>query len=80
MRKLQGSYPVVSVLAWSVSALVLLFLGSGTAQAGAETLTVDTTNNANISTCSPAPNDCTLQGAINRTNADSSADTINFTR
>ncbi|MEO8392801.1 MAG: S8 family serine peptidase, partial [Chloroflexota bacterium] len=41
-------------------------------------LAVDTTSDADLQTCTTAPNDCSLRGAINRANAISGADSISF--
>ena len=46
--------------------------------AQAATFVVDRGDDADVSTCSAAANDCTLRGAINRANAGAGADTINF--
>ena len=39
---------------------------------------VDTTSDADLQGCSPAPNDCSLRGAINLANAISGTDTLTF--
>jgi CSLREA domain-containing protein len=44
----------------------------------ADTFTVDTTADADLSACTLAPNDCSLRGAINRANATSVPDTVAF--
>ncbi len=44
----------------------------------AATITVDRTDDADVSACSSAANDCTFRGAINKANATAGADTINF--
>ena len=49
-----------------------------TATAQAATFTVDRTDDATVSTCTAAPNDCTLRGAIAAANAAATADTIDF--
>jgi len=45
----------------------------------AATFVVDTSSALTLNTCSAAPNDCSLSGAINRANADAALDTIAFT-
>ena len=46
--------------------------------AQAATITVDRTDDADVSACSSAANDCTLRGAINQANESAGADTITF--
>ncbi len=46
--------------------------------ADAATYTVDRLDDANVTTCSAAANDCTLRGAINKANAAGGANTIAF--
>lgn len=57
--------------------LVLALLSFGTSGRTA-TYVVDRTDDAAISACSTASNDCTLRGAITTANANAGADTINF--
>ncbi len=64
---------VVSLRALTLSALFCLFLCGG---ALAATLVVDRTDDANVSACTAAVNDCSLRGAINAANAEAS--TITF--
>jgi parallel beta-helix repeat protein len=55
------------------------FFSEAVPAVGAATYTVDSTLNGNTQTCSSAPNDCTLRGAINRANAASTpGDIIDF--
>ncbi len=49
-----------------------------TASIQAETFTVDRTDNANVSSCTAAANDCTLRGAITAANAAATDDVIDF--
>lgn len=60
--------------------LSLLFIVFGAAQAAqAATYTVDTTaDNAALTACTTAANDCSLRGAVINANASAGADTINF--
>lgn len=44
----------------------------------AATLTVDTTSNVALSACSAAPGDCSLRGALGRSNLDPGTDNIEF--
>ena len=60
------------------SAVLALVLLGFTSMAGAATFVVDRTDEAGPGTCSAAPNDCTLIGAIAAANAAGSADTITF--
>ena len=46
--------------------------------AQAETFTVDTSSDASLSACTPAPGDCSLRGALGRANAMTDADVIAF--
>ena len=46
--------------------------------ARAATLVVDRTDDADVSACSSASNDCTLRGAINRANGNTGGDIISF--
>src|SRR5436190_5937278 len=58
---------------------LLVFLGvTQQRPAYAATFTVDTTSDANLSACTPSPNDCSLRGAITAANTASGADTIGF--
>lgn len=55
---------------------ILLLCTANTAQAA--TFTVDRPDDANVSTCTTAPADCTLRGAIAAANAVASDDSIVF--
>ena len=46
--------------------------------ARAATYVVDRADDAEVSVCSSAPNDCTLRGAINRANSNAGSDSISF--
>ncbi|GMU44363.1 MAG: hypothetical protein IT479_06495 [Xanthomonadales bacterium] len=46
--------------------------------ASAETFTVDTSSDASLSACTPAPGDCSLRGALLRANANVDADVVAF--
>lgn len=59
----------------ALNALLLLFLVHF---ASADTYTVDTTADADLSACTAAPNDCSLRGAINRANGNGVPDTVAF--
>src|SRR4051812_23840664 len=54
---------------------VLLFLVAA-APAAADTFAVDNGGDADLSTCGPADNDCTLRGAITKANATTDPDKI----
>lgn len=54
-------------------------LHTSATQAGVNTLVVDRSDDANVTTCdSNVANDCTLRGAINNANADADGDRIEF--
>src|SRR3954451_2304100 len=56
-----------------LTALVILVAA---APAGADTFAVDNTGDADLNTCSAAPDDCTLRGAIEKSGATADPDTI----
>ena len=59
--------------------VAVLFVLVDSRSANAATFEVDSTANTNSSACTAAANDCTLRGAINASNASTTADdTINF--
>lgn len=58
---------------------VLILFGSFALESRAETYTVDTTaDNPDLTACTAAVNDCSLRGAITKTNSTTADDTINF--
>jgi hypothetical protein len=59
-----------------IALLTGLILLVAAAPAAADTLAVDDSGDADLSTCSAAPGDCTLRGALGKATADPDADTI----
>lgn len=58
--------------------LALLCLACVAESAPAAVFTVDTTSDASLDACTPAPDDCSLRGAIARSNAAPDFDAIHF--
>lgn len=72
---------LVIVAAMSLSSAAILHPANLHAEADAPRVTtfvVDRNDDANIQTCSAAPNDCTLRGAINKANATVGGEDITF--
>ena len=59
-----------------IALLTALLVLAAAAPAGADTFAVDNTGDADLATCSAAPNDCTLRGAIEKSAATDDPDTI----
>jgi hypothetical protein len=58
--------------------IVLTAVSSGNTASADATFEVDSTSDANLSACTVAPDDCSLRGAINASNAAAGTDTITF--
>lgn len=58
--------------------LSVVMIGSFSGAAYAATFTVDRTDDANVSTCTVAANDCTLRGAVTAANTAGGVDIIDF--
>jgi CSLREA domain-containing protein len=61
-----------------IAALGVFSLSLACFPVAADTFTVDTTADADLSACTASPNDCSLRGALNRANANSVPDTVAF--
>lgn len=64
---------------WLKSGLTVAALFCFGFLAKADTFVVDTVSDANLTTCTTAPNDCSLRGALNRSNSQDGSDVITFT-
>src|SRR5450631_2582756 len=67
-----------SVMTLRTLAFAIVFTIFMITQAAAATYTVDRLDDANITACTAAANDCTLRGAINAANAAGGTNTIAF--
>jgi hypothetical protein len=68
--------PHLSKIERALAVLAVALPFAAAASASADTLAVDRGDDADVSACSAAAADCTLRGALNRTNATGDADTI----